>query len=182
MRRFALLAVPLLAACGAPPPLPPPGASGSVALHIWEPGAPAPTVVVAERVVQEGLRLDRLRLERVRARLVMPAMDCAVSAPSGVWARQGRELVLAGPVRLAGTWQGHPVLGSASSARLSTERDGLALVRLELWHQGQRLTAPIAELSRDRMLVAPEGLDSAPLPAECAAILAALPDPLVLPR
>jgi hypothetical protein len=56
------------------------------------------------------------------------------------------------------------------------------LEQLELWHDGQRLTAPLAELRRDRSLLAPRGIESAPLPGELAVILQALPDPLVMPR
>ena len=175
-RCVVLAAVLVLAACGAPPPaLPPPGAGGTVVVNIWEADGSPPTVLVAERIRQEGARFERLNLERVRAQVVLPDLDCALSAPSGAWvAAQGR-LVLDGPVRLAGTWNGSPMLGSAASAGLSRDGHAVLLDRLELWHRGQRLVAPVAELRRDRTLMAPRGIDSAPLPPELAAVLAALP-------
>lgn len=179
----ALFAVLVLVGCGAAPqPLPPPGASGTVAVHVWDPQGGPPTVLVAERIRQEGMRFDRLLLDRVRGRLVQPDLDCAMNAPSGVWsARQGL-LGLDGPVRLAGTWQGSPMLGTAAAASLSRDGGALVLQDVELWHRGQRLTAAQAELRRDRTLIAPHGMATAPLPAELAAILAALPDPLPLPH
>lgn len=178
-----MMAALVLAGCGAAPtPLPPPGASGTVAVHVWDPQGGPPTVLVADRIRQEGLRFDRLLLERVRGRLVQPDLDCAMNAPSGTWsARQGL-LRLDGPVRLAGTWQGSPVLGTAAGASLSRDGGALALREVELWHRGQRLTAPLAEMRRDRTLIAPQGMATAPLPGELAAVLAALPDPLALPH
>lgn len=184
MRFSTLLAVALLplAGCGSGvATLPPPGAVGTVVVNVWEADGSPPTVLVAERISQEGTRFERLLLERVRARIVMPDLDCAVSSPSGVWAASRGQLTIDGPVHLAGTWQGSPLLGSASSASLARESQTLVLEQLEMWHRGQRLTAPVAELRRDRTLIAPRGMVSAPLPPELAAVLAALPDPLVLP-
>jgi hypothetical protein len=123
-----------------------------------------------------------MALERVRARVVQPDLDCAVTSPSGTWTTARGLLTLDGPVRLAGTWQNSPVLGSASSASMSRDGQALVLSNLEMWNRGQRLTAQVVELRRDRSLLAPKGMDSSPLPPELAAILAALPDPLVLPR
>lgn len=172
----------ILAGCGASAmPLPPPGASGTVAVHVWDPDGGPPTVLVAESIRQEGLRLDRMLLERVRGRIVQADLDCALSAPSGTWSAKRGLLTLDGPVRLAGTWQGTALLGAAASASLSRDGRSMILERLELWHRGQRLTAPLAELRRDRTLLAPHGMDAAPLPGELAAVLAALPDPLVFP-
>lgn len=185
MRSTGVLAclVLALAGCGAPAtPLPPPGAGGRVAVHVWDPQGGPPTVLVADRIRQEGLRFDRMQLEQVRGRVVQTDLDCALSAPSGTWsARQGL-LTLQGPVRLAGTWQGSAVLGAAATASLARDGQTLVLEHLEMWHRGQRLTAPVAELRRDRTLIAPRGLDSAPLPGELAAVMAALPDPLRLPQ
>lgn len=173
----------VLTGCGvAATPLPPPGASGTVAVHIWDPQGGQPTVLVAERIRQEGVRFDRMLLEQVRGRIVQTDLDCALNAPSGVWSAQKGLLTLDGPVRLAGTWQGSALLGAAASASMSRDGQALVLERLELWHRGQRLTAPVAQLRRDRSLIAPKGMDSAPLPGELAAVLAALPDPLVLPH
>jgi len=121
-------------------------------------------------------------LERVRARVVLPDLDCAVTAPSGSWSTALGQLVLDGPVRLSGSWQGSPMLGSASSASMAREGQAMILNNLEMWHHGQRLTAPVAELRRDRTMSTPQGMDSSPLPPELAAILSALPDPLLLPR
>lgn len=183
MRLPTLFSVLLLAGCGAgAPTLPPPGAAGTVVINVWEPDGSPPTVLVAERIRQEGTRFERLALERVRARVVLPDLDCALSSPSGAWSTSQGQLTLDGPVRLAGMWQGSPLLGSASSASLAREGQTVVLERLELWHRGQRLTAPLAELRRDRTLIAPRGMDSSALPPELAAVLAALPDPLVLPR
>lgn len=172
----------LVAGCDAPAPLPPPGANGTVAVHVWDPQGGPPTVLVADRIRQEGLRFDRMLLERVRGRVVQSDLDCALNAPSGVWSAQKGLLTLDGPVRLAGTWQGSAVLGNAAAASLSRDGEALILRQLELWHRGQRLTAAVAELRRDRTLIAPQGMSSAPLPGELAAVLAALPDPLVLPQ
>jgi hypothetical protein len=185
--RFSrVLAAPLLsllAACGTDvATLPPPGVGGTVVVNVWEPDGSPPTVLVAERIRQEGARFERLVLDRVRARVVMPDLDCAVSSPSGAWAASLGQLTLDGPVRLAGSWQGSPLLGSATSASLARDSQTLVLEQLEMWHRGQRLTAPVAEMRRDRTLIAPKGMTSAPLPPELAAVLAALPDPLVLPR
>lgn len=184
MRRWPLL-LPLLlplAACGDPPVLPPPGAAGTVVINVWEPDGSPPTVLVAERIRQEGTRFERLLLERVRARVLQPDLDCAVTAPSGSWATATARLTLEGPVHLSGSWQGSPLLGTARTAALARDAQALEFTDLELWHRGQRLTAPMALLRRDRSLEAPKGMESSPLPAELAAILAALPDPLVLPR
>ena len=173
----------LLTGCGqAGPGLPPPGAAGTVVINIWDADGQPPTVLVAERIRQEGVRFERLAIERVRARIVLPDFDCAVTAPSGSWSGKLNQLTLAGPVHLAGTWQSSPLLGAASSARLSQDGGALLFEHLELWHRGQRLTAPLAEMRRDHSMIAPRGMDSAPLPPELAAVLAALPDPLTLPR
>jgi hypothetical protein len=183
--RLTTLCVPilLLAGCGGDPPeLPPPGAAGTVVINVWEPDGSPPTVLVAERIRQEGARFDRLVLERVRARVVQSDFDCAVTSPSGTWTTARGLLTLDGPVRLAGTWQNSPMLGKASSASMSRDGQALMLSDLELWHRGQRLKAPMAELRRDRSLRVPKDMTSLPLPPELAAILAALPDPLVLPR
>jgi hypothetical protein len=178
-----LLPFLLLAGCGGgPAALPPPGAAGTVVINVWEPDGSPPTVLVAERIRQEGARFDRMVLERVRARVIQPDFDCAVTSPSGTWTTARGLLTLDGPVRLAGTWQNSPVLGSASSASMSRDGQALVLSNLEMWNRGQRLTAQVVELRRDRSLLAPKGMDSSPLPPELAAILAALPDPLVLPR
>lgn len=184
MRLLAiLLPFLLLAGCGGDPAaLPPPGAAGTVVINVWEPDGSPPTVLVAERIRQEGARFDRLVLERVRARVVQPGFDCAVTSPSGTWTTARGLLTLDGPVRLAGTWQNSPVLGSASAAAMSRDGQALVLENLEMWNRGQRVTAPVVELRRDRSLIAPKGMDSSPLPPELAAVLAALPDPLILPR
>lgn len=171
-----------LAGCGPPPPLPPPGATGTVAIHVWEAGNDRPTVVVAERIVQDGLRFDHMVLEKVRARVVQKDLDLAVSAPSGQLSMRAGQLSLDGPVHLAGAWQEHPVLGIATAASMSRDGEAILLERVELWHQGERTRAPLMELHRDRTLVAPRGLDTDPLPPELAAAFAALPDPLPLPR
>lgn len=184
MRPQALLAlILLLPGCGdGPPELPPPGAAGTVVINVWEPDGSPPTVLVAERIRQEGARFDRLVLERVRARVIQPDLDCAVTSPSGTWTTARGLLTLDGPVHLAGTWQNSPMLGSASAAAMSRDGQALVLENLEMWNRGQRLTAQVVELRRDRSLLAPKGMDSSPLPPELAAILAALPDPLILPR
>ncbi len=184
MQRLILIAaVMVVSACGsAAPPLPPAGASGTVVVNVWDPHSSTPTVVVAESIRQEGVRFDRLILERLRVRAVLPDFDAAINAPSGSWSAAKGLLTLDGPVHIAGTWQGAPVLGAAASAGLSRDGQAILLERLELWHQGQRLTAPLAELRRDRTLLAPRGMDSSPLPGEWAAVMAALPDPLNLPR
>ncbi len=156
--------------------LPPPGAGGTVVINVWEPDGSPPTVLVAERIRQEGARFELLALERVRARVILPDLDCAITAPSGGYATAHGQLRLDGPVRLSGMWQGSPMLGSASSASLAREDQTLILQNLELWHRGQRLTAPVAELRRDRTLTAPKGMDSSPLAPELAALLAALPE------
>jgi hypothetical protein len=179
----ALAAAALMALSGCAPaaPLPPPGVSGTVAVHVWDPGNAAPTVLVAERIRQEGLTFNRVVLEGVRARIVLPDLDAAISAPTGTWSAGRGLLTLDGPVRLAGSWQGAPMLGAATSAGLARAGQTIELRQLELWHRGSRMIAPIAELRRDRSLYAPEGCDSGPLPGELAAILAALPDPLRAP-
>ncbi len=189
MRRRTILAAACaacaaaLAGCGAPAqPLAPPGASGTVSVHLWDPAGGPPTVLVAERIRQEGLRFDRLILDAVRGRVVHRDLDCAITAPSGAWSAARGLLTLDGPVRLAGAWQGAPMLGVAASAGLSRDGQALVLERLELWHRGQRLTAPLAELRRDRTLVAPRGFSTEPLAGGPAASLRALPDPLPLPR
>lgn len=183
LRTVLVALVVLLSGCGGQAaPLPPPGASGTVSVHLWEPQGGPPTVLVADGIRQEGLRFDRLLLDRVRGHLVLADLDCAVSAPTGAWSAGRGLLVLDGPIRLAGTWQGAALLGTAASASLARDGQALVLERLELWHRGQRLLAPLAELRRDRTLIAPRGLESSPLPPELAAILAALPEPLVFPR
>ncbi len=182
-RCLSAIAVICLAGCGGDGlALPPPGAGGTVVINIWEADGSPPTVLVAERISQEGSRFQRMRLEQVRARIFLPDIDCAVTAPSGAWITSRGQLVLDGPVHLSGSWQGSPMLGVATSASLSRDGQDLVLERLELWHRGQRLTAPLAELRRDRTLITPRGMTSEALPAELAAVLGALPDPLVLPR
>jgi len=181
-RISALAAILALAGCGSTAPLPPPGATGTVAIHVWEAGGDRPTVVVAERILQDEGRFDHMLLERVRARVVQKDLDLAVSAPSGQLGLRAGLMQLDGPVHVAGSWQQHPVLGVASAASLSRDGEAITLERTELWHRGGRLRAPVLELHRDRTLVAPQGLDSDPLPPEQAAAFAALPDPLPLPR
>ena len=181
--RFVLGLALLLAGCGdSEVNLPPPGAIGTVVINVWEPDGSPPTVLVAERIRQEGTRFDSLVLEQVRARVVQPDIDCAVTSPTGTWTTARGLLTLDGPVRLAGTWQNAPMLGAASAATMSRDGQALVLSNVEMWHRGQRVTARGAELRRDRSLIAPQGMDSSPLPPELAAIMAALPDPLVLPR
>lgn len=184
MRPLALSALILfVAGCGdGPAELPPPGAAGTVVINVWEPDGSPPTVLVAERIRQEGAGLDRMVLERVRARVVQPDIDCAITSPSGTWTTARGLLTLDGPVHLAGTWQNSPMLGSASAASMSRDGQALVLENLEMWYRGQRLTAPVAELRRDRSLNCPKDSVLSALPPELAAVLAALPDPLVLPR
>ena len=126
MRLIIVAAALLLAACGAVPELPPPGAGGTVVINVWEPDGSPPTVLVAERIRQDGTRFERLLLERVRARVIQPGLDCAVSAPSGAWIAARGQLALDGPVHLSGAWQGSPLLGTARAASLA--REGQALV------------------------------------------------------
>lgn len=172
----------LLAGCGAAKALPPPGVVGTVVVNVWDPDIAQPTVIVADRIVQQGAGFDQLRLDNVRSRVVQKDMDLAVTSPSGTLSTRSGLLILAGPVHFAGTWQSHPVLGIGSSAGLSRDGAALSLEQPEIWHQGERLRAPYLELHRDRTIVAPRGLDSDPLPPEQAAAFAALPDPLVLSR
>ena len=172
----------LLAACGTPAALPPPAATGTVVVQLWDPGAAQPTTIVAERITQVGQRFDRLALTTVRSRVILPEFDAALTSPSGTWQAQSGVLSLDGPVHLAGTWQGHPLLGVATSARLVRDDATIELAGLELWNQGQRLLAPLAVLHQDRTLLAPQGLSSGPLPPELLAAFAALPDPLPLPH
>lgn len=178
---IALLAC--LSGCGAPPAaLPPPAATGTVVVQIWDPGAAQPTTIVAERVAQIGQRFDRLALTAVRSRIILPDLDAALTAPSGTWMAQDGVLTLDGPVHLAGTWQGRPVVGVSANARLVRDDSSIELADLEMWNQGQRLFAPVAILNKDRTLIAPRGLTTSPLPPELAAAFAALPDPLPLPH
>lgn len=172
----------LLAACGAAPALPPPAASGTVVIHVWDQGAAQPTAVVAERIAQEGQHFDRFLITRVRSRVVMSGIDLAVTAPSGVWTTRTGVLDMEGPVHFAGSWQGRPVVGTANAARMARDSGSLELADLEMWNQGQRLTAPVAVLRRDHVMSAPRGMTSTALPPELAAVFAALPDPLAMPR
>ncbi len=171
-----------LAGCGDHQPLPPPGVGSTVAVHIWDPGANEPTVVVADRIRQEGLRIERMLLDQVRARVLWPNLDCSVSSPSGYWSTSTGLLTLIDPVHIAGTYQGHPMLGVATSASMARDGHTIVLEHLELWYQGDLLTAPIAELRQEQGLVAPRGLTRETLPEEMRAVFAALPDPMAIPR
>jgi hypothetical protein len=180
-----IAAILALTGCGADaPPLPPPGASGTVVFHLWDARLDRPTVVVAERVRQEGFRFDLLELEPVSMRLALPEGDIAVEAPSATWAATGGQgtLTLAGPVRLAGTYRQKPLFGRAESARVDQARRTLLLDQFELYHDGARLRAPVAELREDRTIALPAGAEQDEIPPWLAASFAPLPSPLVLPR
>ncbi|MDW8372079.1 MAG: hypothetical protein RMM29_00320 [Planctomycetota bacterium] len=168
----------LLAACTPSPALPPPGTSQPVVIHLWSAEDQPPSRFVVQRMVQEGVRLDRLLLEGVSARLVDRDLDWALSAPRGSWRTSEDRLLLDGPVHLAGTWQGSPLLGRAARASWQRRGQAVELHDLELWSRGQRLYAPLLVIHRQRQIEAPRGIRSEPLPAHAELLLATLPVPL----
>ncbi|MBA3709172.1 MAG: hypothetical protein H0W83_10185 [Planctomycetes bacterium] len=184
-----------LGGCLDKPTLAKPGASGHIVFHLWgQPGMP-PTVFRTDDLTQEGSRFDHLVMRPVEIRRPFEEGIVFIHSPKGQYSSPKAEagstaaentIQLDGPVRIAGSWRGEPVVGLAQSAvmrrsQLRSDRrlDMTDVVLLTRGSLGTYRTLSFDEEGHMGFTTYHQEPKQSPA---LSAALAALPHPLVFPE
>jgi len=153
-RRWWLpFALGLLAACGTPPDLPPPGAHGAVQAWQWQDGDGAlVSELQAAGITAEAGVMDRFQADRVRLRRFMPDGFLVLKAAQAELALSDEPLVrVPGPITISGWMAGQPMQGQAERVDLRQDQR-VVLFRVRASHAGRAIWA-------EQMLLGEAGLD-----------------------
>lgn len=183
MRGLVLIAVVVLAGCGAQDEAQEPGVRGPVVFRLWDrqarqQGLP-PTVIRTSAVRQVDSDFRDLEMVPVQVRRPLADGELWIHAPTGRFHADGdqgarQSVALQGPVHLTGVLRGVPVSGSAATADVPPGTSVLVLTDLQLVRGGMLMTTPHAELS-DGRLVASGPVSMAPGAPAMAAVLGSVP-------
>jgi hypothetical protein len=160
------------------------GARGLVAVHLWDEQGTKPITVLARSVRQQGQGFEHLELDSALMRIPGEHGVLYVLSPRAVYSSGAQDtIVLDDPVRFAGTWQGQPLMGRATSAAFNQAEKSIRLTDVELLFEGAHRATPWVKAEENRPLAF--GPLPSPPPPPCpavAAALALLPRPFVLPE
>ncbi len=181
------------------------GSADPVVFQLWDAADVAPTVILADRVHQQGLSFDTINLDRVTIRRPVPDGVACVQAPSATYRRRAEDAItLSGPpdqvrpIRLSGQLRGVPFAGVARAAVLKSAERVLRLTDVVIQYAGKTTIVPVVDVTERDQILGHGGNGSfhvsaisrpdrqepsryQPAPA-VAAMLAALPRPATVPE
>ncbi len=157
-------------------------------MHQWRDDGNPPLVVVARELIQGDAGLSRLELEAVLVRMPFQGGTMFIAAPRASYVRETERMQVRlegdqrARLKISGEVGGEPLIGTAAEAWYDDIDKTLILEYVELYVGGRGQTHERVRVVSDQMYHF-EGrtVQDAPPPG-LAAVLAALPRPLVYPE
>ncbi len=188
LRRLALFAIVVVAGCGDPEQLPPPGVQGPIVMHQWRDDGRPPLVVVARELIQGDAGLSRLDLEAVLVRMPFQGGTLFIAAPRARYERSAERMQVRlegdqrARLKISGELGGEPLIGTAAEAWYDDIDKTLILERVELYvGGGSEIHKHVRVISDQTLNFRGKASHDVPPPG-LATVLAALPRPLVYPE